>query len=149
MYTYRCHGLFVFRHVYIHMSQSVYVFSDIVYSYPNKPDAMQFMNLLESFDLKQHVDLPTYIDGHSHIRSFCSPLYHLTQQTGPSSKNLQVPILKIYQHEGFYVTSSSLLSSTTDSVSELVDSYITILTNIADKHAPYKLKTNIEHPLAV
>ncbi len=37
------------------------------------------------------------------------------------------------------ITNSSLLSSTQDSVSKLFGSYNTILTNIADKHAPYKL----------
>ena len=33
---------------------------------PTKSDAVQFiMSLLEAFDLTQHVDLPTHIDGHT------------------------------------------------------------------------------------
>jgi hypothetical protein len=127
---------------------------------PTKSDAVQFMSLLEAFDLTQHVDLPTHIDGHALdlliTRASSVDLISGVCVTEPFiSDHLVVHFTLNISKPGFPQTfhyrpwrsvvmsdfildiaNSSLLSTDTDSVSDLDQTYSRVLSDIGNIHAP-------------
>ena len=133
------------------------------------PDARAFLDLLASMGLKQHVNVPTHVSGHTldlmitrehDLVISCVPVPTDISQIPPSvlcSLNSANPdcVTKIICYRqlraiGFDalrqdVEKSELCTREYSDLNEPTSSYNSTLTSLLDKHAPMKEKVTVEY----
>jgi len=137
---------------------------------PSNTDTIKLCNLIDSFDLKQHINEPTHSHGHildmlftrnsdnfllnSHVNSLISDHHAihcqlLAAKPPPPVTKVHYRKLKRVDFTKFIndLKSSSLLSVSANNVNDLVTQYNTDLRNILTNHAPLKTKLVVERPL--
>ena len=130
----------------------------------------KLVELLENYDLSQHIEQPTHVHGHTIdmvITRNCDNLlrnvsvdslisdHHailaelMCSKPPPVSKTIQYRKLKAIAHQDFinHIKSSSLCNSPQANIDDLVAQYNTDLSNILEIHAPLKTKQFVERPL--
>ena len=131
-----------------------------------------FNDILASFETTQHVNFPTHIHGHwldiIITRSSCKNIQTPTVVDGLSDHNTVIANLKVRtapavsKHNVFYrafhsiniaafmadITTSNLVTSPREHLSELYKQYHQILKTLLDKHAPIKTKSVSQKPPA-
>ena len=130
---------------------------------PNEANSKSFLRLLESFSLKQHVNFPTHIRGHTLdllITRFDSEIIQSVEFDPPFLSDhfavlvsIKVPIkirpptiFKTIREIGKInldqfkqdILDSDLINSPAETLSKLSEQFTSTLTNLLDKHAPSK-----------
>lgn len=139
----------------------------------NDPDAVRFLELLNSMNLIQHVNIPTHISGHTldlvitrnsdqlsiyppwtdHLFSDHLPVHCCVQVDKPTfDKKSQISYRKIksinietLQDE---ISKSELCNNTLLDLSDLVNCYNDTLSSVLDRHAPVIKKSVTKRPIA-
>jgi len=139
----------------------------------NDPDAVRFLELLNSMNLIQHVNIPTHISGHTldlvitrnsdqlsisppwtdHLFSDHLPVHCCVQVDTPTfDKKSQISYRKIksinietLQDE---ISKSELCNNTLLDLSDLVNCYNDTLSSVLDRHAPVIKKSVTKRPIA-
>lgn len=133
-------------------------------------DSRQFLDMLKSFDLRQHVDFPTHIHGHSldlimsssrcdvlsvsaadqvsdHFTVVADLDMHSASRTA-NSKEITFRNLKTIDMTAFKddIQASDLLKNPCQSADTLSGQYEKTLTSLLDKHAPLKTRKVVPKP---
>ena len=137
---------------------------------PEKPDVSQFLQIIESFGLKQHVNVPTHVAGHILDLVFtredcdflsCVPKAHFMMTSHstilfslnwakPSRpaivrtcRKIKAINLKKFQSD---LQSSDLLQCPAESLDDLALQYQSTLSSVLDVHAPLVLIKVLQRP---
>ena len=130
---------------------------------PNDTYATSFLTLLETFDLKQHISVPTHISGHildpviskstssissSGVSEFCFSDHSATHcqitttACSPSPSRIKKTTRKIsainIEHFSADIRASSLFTNPEFTLSSFSQQFESVLSAILDKHAPPK-----------
>lgn len=133
-------------------------------------DTTRLMEIIESFDLKQHVNFPTHISGHwldlLITRSKCAIIekvfpsdglsdhftvladLNVTKQTHPEKKTIHFRQIHKIDTEKFIadINKSELITNPKSDLEELCEQYQNELESILDKHAPQRTKQVVDRP---
>jgi len=133
-------------------------------------DAKNFADILQTFGLQQHVQVPTHLTGHTLDLIITRSNNDITVSSPKSSValsdhffiecNLNIPRPSSNVKETLYrklktldlhafktdITESMLCTATWNNVSELASCYENTLTSLLEKHAPLQRKTVVVRP---
>lgn len=133
------------------------------------PEVEQFNNILSSFNLKQHVDFPTHIHGHSldliissegcdvlsvsasdKISDHFAVLadVDIAVEFSSSFKTITYRNIKSINLEAFQedIRNSDLITKPSTDATDLAEQYNTVLGSLIDKHAPIRSKRVTSKP---